>query len=555
MLVREMSPEERRSLLEKLLSREEATLPHPPEKEEEVLPDFKAIFKTYSWWTQLLLYLKSLFSGVSLEKVIEERLYADLGRQLQQRFPNWLNYRTRMFFPHFYYELKRLLDAFEVFEDPLILAMGKDKAEFYAFLIGNAIEEIQQRILLETDFWLVYEQNQERTTNEIRSIVEGNLRVILDSIPQDVRKKVYQEVKKAHILYMLATFPREDLLGPFFIDNLGPNTTPFESLADSLVGLWSRLAALDDQDLLTVLESLWMYYLKARGIKRDEWEQELDHRIEKTKESLEIVRDFRTRVPLGKFCALVTKNLEIRKQPLPGVEDWFNIYKNFWKEKIARDFKAFNRERTQRILTSTIIHFLGVTEEEFEENRVYPKFFRNEIYPYQDKTLTFLKLFYQRVFPYRFHTLLKMIFIEGEFYKKANKAEFNETFTQMLRFGEEVEKLCAKISLQGEWGSKLNRIGEYDRERQITEVKSVYQTAADAVADLVKKMTPVLQSLYNLLHGIVKNESGGPYDTLSNLSQLGGKNNSLVRKELVTLTNRADLLLKIVLQLAEVETP
>lgn len=552
-LVKELSQEERRYLLDKLATREELSLPQPPEKEEEVLPDYRVILKRFSWFTQFILYIKSLFKGLPLERVVKDHLYEDLGSQLQKQFPSWLQARTRMFFPQFYYELKHLLDALDVFVEPLSVAMDKGKGEFFAFLIGNSMEEIQQRILLETDFWMIYDQNQDRTNQEIKTIAEGNLRVILDSIPQDIRKKVYNEVKKLHSLNLLCSLPRQDLITPFFIAGDGPNPAPFEEFSGPLIGLWSRISALDDQDLKNVLESLYIYYLKARLVKREEWDQQLDLLFEKAKESLEIIRDFRRRVPLGKLCALITKNLEVRREPLPGIEDWFNVYKSFWRSKIERDYKVFHRERTQRILAATLNHFLNITEEEFEENRVFPKILTNEVYPYQDRTITFLKLFYTRVFPIRFHPLLKMIFMEGEFYKKANKTEFGETYSHLLRFADEVEKLCTKISLAGEWGSRLNNIGHLPKEQQITEVRNVFQTAADAVVDLVKRLTPVLQSLYNLLHGIVKTEAGGVYDGLSNLSQLGGRNNSIVRRELVSLTNRADLLLKMVLQLKEIE--
>ncbi len=552
-LVKELSHEERRYLLDKLATKEELSLQQPAEKEEEVLPDYKTILKRFSWFTQLILYLKSLFKGLPLEKIVKDRLFEDVGSSLQRQFPSWLQARTRMFFPQFYYELKNLLDSLEVFIDPLNLAMGQDKGEFFAFLIGNAIEDIQQRILFETDFWMVYDQNQERSNQDIKTIVEGNLRVILDSIPQDIRKKVYNEVKKMHHLYLLCNFPKEQIYAPFFITGEGPNPAPFEEFSHLLVSLWSRLSALDDQDLSTVLESLFIYYLKAKLFKREEWDQLLEKNFALAKESLQIIRDFRARVPIGKLCALVTRNMEVRKEPLPGIEDWFNIYRSFWKSKIARDYKVFNRERTQRILNSTLTHFLNMTEDEFEENRVFPKILTNEVYPYQDRTLTFLRLFYNRVFPYRFHPLLKLVFMEGEFYKKANKTEFGETYSQLLKFADEVEKLSIRISTTGEWGSRLLTIGSLPRDQQIAEVKSVFQTATEAILDLLKRMTPVLQSLYNLLHGIVKTEAGGVYDGLSNLSQLGGRNNSIVRRELVSLTNRADLLLKLVLQLKEIE--
>jgi len=552
-LVKELSYQERRELLDKLATKESLTLSRPSEKEEEVLPDYKQILKRFSWLTQLILYLKSLFNGLSLETTVKEQLFIDLGYQLQHRFPSWLQARTRMFFPQFYYELKNFFDALDVFIEPLNIAMNRDKGEFFAYLIGNAMEEIQQRILYETDFWMVYEENQEKSINDIKTIVEGNLRVILDSIPQDIKKRVYNEIKKLHYLNLLVNLPKEQFLSPFFIADQGPNPAPFKEFSDLLVTFWSRLSALDDEDLTTVLESLFIFYIKAKMFKKEDWFAELDFLMSKTKQSLETIRDFRTRVPLGKFCALVTKNLEIKKEPLPGIEDWFSIYKSFWKSKIAQDFKIFNRERSQKMIQISMTHFLGISEEEFENLRVYPKVYTDEIYPYQDKTLTFLRLFFTRVFPQHFHPLLKLIFVEGEFYKKANKSEFCETYTQLLRFSEEVEKLSNKISLQGEWGSKIKELEKLSKDQQILEIKSIFQTAAESVKDVVRRITPVLQSLYNLLHGIVKTEAGGVYDGLSNLSHLGGKNNPNVRRDLITLSNRADLLLKIILQLAEIE--
>ncbi|GEM_PF-6236334 len=552
-LVRQLQPEERRALMEKWTTKEDLTFNQPSEPEERTMPDYTVILKTYSWWKRFFLYLKALFSGDPVNETVKNQVFSDLGSELEGRFPNWMNTRTRIFFPHFYFEMKHLADAFKVFKAPLNTAFGKEKGDFFAFMVGTAMEDIQQRILLETDHKFVYNSNPERPNNEIKAIVEGNLRVILDTIPQDIRRNVYLEVKKFHYLQLAANFDYSLILNPFQVTGETPTPVPMDEIAEPLVSMWSRLAALDGLDLHCLLENLLLFHLKSQNLKDEEMERALEQLVSSAKESLDTIKEFRTRVPLSKFCALAVRNIEVRKEALPGIEDWFTQYRTFWRNKIAKDFQLFNRERTQKMLMSTICHFLDIDEELFNTSKTYPRILTNTVYPVQDRTLTFLKLFFQRSFMHRFHPLLKIVFVEGEFYKKSNRSEFTDCFNSLLRFSEELDVMVKRVSAQGDIGSKLIGMGAKDEDQQIQEVQNVFQMASDQIQEMVRKITPTFQSLFNLLHGITKTEPGGTYDTLVNIGQIGGKNNSIVRKELLSLSGRTDLFLKILLQLVELE--
>jgi hypothetical protein len=97
-------------------------------------------------------------------------------------------------------ELAHLVSALRFFRGPLDRAMGEEKGEFFAFMVGRELPLLQSRLIEETDHWDIYLQNKERTNKDIKNIAEANLRLALDEIPPTAQGDPLSLRQSAHIL-------------------------------------------------------------------------------------------------------------------------------------------------------------------------------------------------------------------------------------------------------------------------------------------------------------------------------------------------------------------
>jgi hypothetical protein len=152
----------------------------------------------------------------------------------------------------------------------------------------------------------------------------------------------------------------------------------------------------------------------------------------------------------------------------------------------------------------------------------------------QARTVAFLSTFCSSVFLDDINRPLKILLIEGEFYKKENLLEFTDSYNEILKLPEAIRALDQKLSLTGEFGmayeeARKDAASPQSRKRRMQETIR----AADSEADgLIKRSIEALKTIENIIDGVLHGEVGGRYDSVSDLGFLDGKNNKTYLKSL-----------------------
>lgn len=533
-LVRQLSPEERQEMLSRLNVRKQALTETVMPEEPPLEGSWEVTFQSFGWFRRLVLYIKSLFSGQKLKDLVEDRMFVDLGFELERRMSGMINSRIRMMHPAFYDELKLVFEGLKVFQKPITAAFGPEKGDFFAFLVGMELPEIQDRLMEETSHWKIYESNQERPNKEIKAIVDSNLRLIMDSIPGASKRVLFEGVKSLFSLKQLCTFPDDKLLGPFQVMSFG-GTVGNVSLDELKVGLldfWERLGAFQSVPPFSVLEALFMFYAGLNTPDNKISSDNVDELLKLAQAGLNRIKEFRQSIPLGKLVSFAYRNLNLHPRNPGGVEDWFVIYKNFWRARVDSSFEEFSRERNLKVLIQEASAFLDLQVPEFLAESVYPPYFSGQVPTPREKAFKFYRLFWQRVFIPKIHPVLRQILLEGEFYKKQYKTTFNDGYNYMLKVQEKLGSFQRSFSHEGEWGKLLAEARNIKEEGpMLQKVKDIYLQAGDWVDLFLKESLYQIGLFSGTMEILLKGDQGGKIEVLSNLANLGSRGGSF-RKDL-----------------------
>jgi hypothetical protein len=293
---------------------------------------------------------------------------------------------------------------------------------------------------------------------------------------------------------------------------------------------------------LKLMESLLVFQMREEMENPDfDAETALKTQLARVEEALSRIRSFNARVPLHEILRVVMEDPNYRPRELAGGEDWFAIYKAFWKERIERQLALYGTARKMQDLQSDIAGFLGQAvpvrfEHISEEGREGSPPVRLE------KALGFLSAFYERLFVPEMNRTLKILLIEGEFYKKDNRVEYTDAYNELLQIPEALSGLDDRLGPGGDlgsaWGQAREELVSLPLKRR--KVQAALQAANEEAEALLNRSREAMKRMQAILKGLLKGEAGGRYDSLSNLSYIEGKGNKEFLRNLDSIKNRLE---------------
>lgn len=551
-LASQLSLEERQALLAKLtsysvLSKE--VLFH----EEEITPrvDVERQYNEALWYYKLFLIILGFFKGKPALKLYEDRLIASVGIQIEGRAPGLFDYRRNILLSGFLEEIQSLKESARFFYEALDLSLNKDKGAFFSFLASLELDFVHRRLLTETDPEAIAAGNSELTESDIRNTAYRTLEGIFQTINEDERKVMYRNARSLHCLKELASFLFDRLASAFAQDvQVKGLTAPTYLVIDQLCALNNMLYSLQDPPPMTLLETLFVFMLQDRNVEsQTDLALELKNLLARAEESLNRIRQFNKRIPLTDIIRCASRNLSYMPQIITGGEDWFVVYRDYWKKQVEERYARFIQEKRRSELTEELREFFkGTTIRSLQ----YASGATNsEGIPIRGTfSLAFLLTFYSVLFVEDINKVLKPILIDGEFYKKENRAEFTEAYNELLKLGDSIRAFDQKLSPTGELGKR------YDLARQEIsslamrrrKIQTIELEASDEASEIIDRASKALKSLVSVLGGIIKGEAGGRYDSLVNLGSLAGRSGtylSLLKGTYQKLEMALNLLLEI----------
>jgi hypothetical protein len=303
----------------------------------------------------------------------------------------------------------------------------------------------------------------------------------------------------------------------------------FQDAAKHLMKLADRLIAAKNSPSADALRVLFLFQCKGQ-LKNEEFdlEQEITDDLSKADGALSAIRRFNDRVPVALIVRYITRNLDYAPKQMGGAEDWFVIFKEFWQQRIEWSYREYQRDRRHANLIKGAKDYLGVSELPVLSCYSSPTFGEDAYIRYAFSVL-FLKAFYERIFR-RMHRPLELIMLQGQFYKQQNREEFADTFEAIVQLGGKVVELESQLNEKGYFGSKIVAIqkGGLSSEMKAQQIDEILVEANTDALQLIDSGIEKLQKLVQLLAGILHGEPGAKFDTIANLSTLGGRENNLI---------------------------
>ncbi len=559
-LVEELSRDERRKLLSQLedvvvLSTE--PLQSAPVPEEEGAADSQIAFQLLGSFVRFLYMLKGLFTGKTGIEAYEETLLSRVKKEIAHRAPRLADFRHGVFLERMKTELESLKASADFFFPNLLPPSERVRSEFIAFLARRRAEPLMKQLEDETDPRTVVAESRPATEGDVKTEMERRFTEILGRLPEEDRTAIYLDCQALDHLKAFCETDFESLLSRFTLDRArGEYACSFGEASKRLLALADVLKSLRLPPSKIALETLFLYARRTETKDEAELEEFLKGEFDAAGKALARIREFNRAVPIDLLARILADDCNYRPTVLSGGEDWFVLFKKYWSVRLG----ALFREYVQTLRTTAVVEkafsLLGIRRFEAIKN-YHPDFYDPKLTVAHWRSLSFILAFSKSMFTPKFLRSLKILFLNGEFYKAENRVAFADVFNYLSTLGEKLLYFERRLGPNGEIGRALAEAKNerVPRERQLKKLEQILQRADAEALVIVERTIESLKLLNKILNGILFSEAGGAFDTLSNLGYVGGKENETLKKEwerIISLSYEASGVLQ---ELVNVEAP
>ena len=525
-LVTELSAQERQDLLARVRFSQE--IDDSPLREPEPTPEsrFDRVYQELGFFERVVLFLRSVLTGKDRVSLVQEFALKRVVRSVNGAAAQYFNVRSMELLEPFFEEIDALKRGVELFRKPLKEALGVHKKDFIAFLAGMELPVVQEHLLNESTPEHHASMITELSDFDLRRALESALHDAFEEISEADRQTMYRDVQLLHWLQSLASYGFERILGRFASEDQD-RTCPGNTLLASLKELSSILQRLTIPPSAQLVSSIFLFASREQLQEKEfDLEGSLQGSMIRARESLSTLRQFNAKVPLNDIIRIIVNDTDWMPPLKGGGEDWFVLFKQFWADRLDERVGGFVLHRNRRHLLQAAIKMLRLAELPYlphYRSTSEPPVFR----PEHEHTIAFLHGFLKQVFTRELNSTVKIFLLDGKFYKDDNRQEFTTAYDHVDQLPERIQRLEQEMGPDGRRGKMLAQISDEhtlpaSREKAAA---SVYIAADKEAEVIVLDGKRHLRSLQNVLEGILHGHGDDTYDTISNLSQIGGREN------------------------------
>ena len=529
-LVSELSVDERANLLDKLSKHSSlgaAVLYQESRSEGEFVAENQ--YQELPWYHKIWYGILSFFNSRPPLKLYESHVMTQIYRKMEEENPGFYNFQKDILLPKFQEQIISLRDASRFFYNALDASINRDKGGLLVFLGSLEMPEIHKLIISDTDPASLASYYKDLNEVELRQKAVKGFEDALAGITEADRNKMYTSARSLYCLKQLASFLYDRLINSFIYDSSSHgNICPAASVRDQLLSLNNILLSLKVTPPMALLESLFIYVLMEKSTEPNfDLSNEMRKLLAQAEASLQAIRDFNSEVPLTKLLRCISRNPGLAPKNIGGGEDWYQVYRERWKHLVEENFLFFTRTRRQRDLENTFRYFLkGANLKMLEHASSNQNPLGINIKG--SFCLSFLQTFHSVVFMGEINKFLRPILIEGDFIQKENRAEFTESYNNLIKLEDLITRFDQDISPEGDFGKRyvqakgdMSSLPVKRRKIQI-----IVEEAAQTAEDIITQTREALALMVKILGGILKKSIDEKYDTLANLSVIAGRGNS-----------------------------
>ena len=527
-LVSGLSLDERKNLLEKMKGQSQISNDPLYIEAEGSVPavDIETEYSALPWYYRLWYFILSFFKAKTPLKVFEDYRISALGNKIEEKSPGLYDWQRNLLLPAFSRQLVKLKEAARFFYSALDTSANRDKGAFFAFLGSLEMPDVHKRLQAETSPVYVAEKNPDASDKELRQMAIKTMDDTLSMVTEDYRNKMYSNARSLYCLKELSSFLYDRIIMAFgFNSAVNGEACSAGVVRELLLSLSNILISLRDVPALPLLESLFVFNLQEHsGVPGFDINREIRALLTKAEESLAVIREFNRQVPLTWIIRCSTRNMPHTPREISGGEDWFVVYRDYWKRHIEAGFADYLKDRRYKELLNSFRYFFKGINLKILDNAQTDS--NPEGLPIRGAfALAFLSTFSSAVFLPEINKLLRPILVDGEFQNKENRAEYAESYNNLIKLDDEIKKIDQEISPSGDYGKRYNQARKEMTSLPVKRrrIQIIIEEASDEAEKILKRAVEASRSMVNIINGILGKDSRAKYSTLSNLAKIAGK--------------------------------
>lgn len=553
-LVLSLESNERRDMLRKLaeiteLSEAEAAISTHSNSlpgEDRVSPQEQLLALPFviRLWFAIFAFL----SSSSPTRVYSEHLVRRLGRDLSRSSGNLINTEKRNYISDFYtllVELKRT----QAFFLRLLTAYENNKGGFYLILGSLLMKDSSDALAKAADPFS--HPFQEDPKKDLRVSLMCGIEQTFSIITEAERGKMYQAAQAIEWLKYFCDISFDRMIMRFGLVSEKVNTCLIESIGED-IKLLANVLSSGKRIPVLLLESLFLF-AEQNKLEDEKFEIEKECRgfVDAASRNLSVIRNFKNTVPITGFVRFTLRDVSWMPNLVEGGEDWFGFYRSAWKKQFEQRWDEWNHLHKKAMLEKRICDMLDIREMPSILHRPWegmwlPLTLRREL------SFAFLKGVFSKLYPTIIMKPLKILLIEGDFYRRENLMEFTDAFSTLEHQQQVIETFETRLSSKGDIGEGFELI---QRDRIATvkgkaRLDNLMLTTSSATEVIIGKAISAFRSMDAILEGVLNVVRGAAYETLVNMASIQGKQNIKYRKELTIVRQ---LMLDIVDILEQIE--
>ncbi len=553
-LVSALSKEERREMLERIQRNVSVEVPGGgfDEAGEDAPVDFDDVYRSLPLFRKLIIFLQVVITGKTREELIHAHLLRQLAIEIRARYPGLVEFRLGLMLTPMYEHLLQLQESSQFFAGPIGRAGGKDRPVFLSFLLALEAPEVQSALERAVNAEEADEEGADEPDTQVRHRMVNNVQQALDSVPDSVRLRMRQGNRFLDVMGRLSFFPFEKVLTPFRpVIEGGDVQASFLNMRETFPELAPIARSLDVTPSAACLEGLILFHQGYHFADTVE-DEVMTEQVRKAARHLKTIGDTFAGVPFVDLTRYILGDINFSAPPLQGGEEWIAIVRRFWRERADEAYRAYKYQRRRTVLVRDAAELTGVHT--LDPVAEYPKPEGREEGRHA-MSLALLRAILDSAWQHEIFPPLKALFIEGEFYKDDNRAEFTEAYTTLSKLIDKIDGFRTRVSMQGDLGRALHDldqepVGRPEKRRQRQEIIAQVDEHAES---LIKSALNSFSSLTKILNGVLYGEVGGRYDTLSNIRDIGGRHNRSFLASLERAMQQCQSALDVVSQLFDLE--
>jgi hypothetical protein len=472
----------------------------------------------------------AFFSSVPIDRVYDDYLVGELGKRLARTASSYIDVRKGSYSEAFCNELVRLRSC-QLFFSPLLSAYENDKGDFYIVLGSLLMKDTCNAIAVTSDpFSIPYDQDPKK---DVRSFFLREMDTVIQGIPESERLRMYQSAQAIEWIKRFCELPFERMAGRFGVMDSSGRMCLVDAINDDLepvVGLFAGARRIP----VLLLESLFLFSRQGE-IQEGKFDMERECRqfVDMASNHLAAIGVLNSSLPLVDFVRFAVKDVHWVPTVVEGGEDWFLAFRNAWKKRFEDKWIEWNALHRKSILERNICGVLDVAELrplQYHpwEGMWLPLSMRREL------SVCFVKEFFRTVYVKKIMRPLKILLLDGEFYRRENLAEYTDAFSVLEHQAQALDSFEQRLSPQGDIGEGFAFVLN---EKMATlkgkaRLENLMLTVDSEAEMMINRLQTAFRSIDLVLGGILDVVRGGPYETLVNMASIQGKFNEQYRKEL-----------------------